>query len=159
MSTTLAAPASFVARPESSGAVIVRGTTLTFLVESHRTGDAWSLVAYDAPPGFAAGEPHHHERTTEIFYVLDGTLTVLLGDETVEVGPGGCAVVTPGTTHTFSNRGTARVRLLTLATPGGHDAFLRELLAIIAVSPTWPPVDPTPIRALGARYDTVYGRR
>ncbi len=155
--TTYIAP--FVARAESSDSITAHDATLTFLVESHRTEHRWSLVAHDAPPGFVAGAPHHHEHTMEVFYVLAGTLTVLLGDEEHAVSAGGCAVVPPGTTHTFANRGTERVRVLTLASPGGHDAFLRELLALAATSPTWPPADPTPLHALAARYDTVYGRQ
>lgn len=137
-------------------AVTLFGTTVTFLVESRQTGNAWSLLAYDAPPSFVAAAPHTHARTTETFFVLDGTLTVRLNDEEVAVETYGCVVVPPGTRHTFRNAGASPVRFLALASPGGHDDFLRELLALIAAAPSWPPADPTALIALANRYDTAY---
>lgn len=41
---------------------------------------------------------------TEIFYVLEDTLTLTAGDETIQAGPGGYAYVPPGQVHGFSNQ-------------------------------------------------------
>ena len=147
---------AYVTQVGNAEAVTLFGTTVTFLVESQRTGNAWSLLAYDAPPGFVAAAPHTHARTTETFFVLEGTLTVRLEQAEVEVDAFGCVVVPPRTRHTFRNAGHETVRFLALASPGGHDDFLRELLALIAAAPAWPPADPTPLIALAARYDTAY---
>jgi len=62
-----------------------------------------------------------------MFYVLEGTLTVRLGDESRELGPGSFVCVPPGVVHTFSNPGSAPVRLLNFNTPGGWENYMREL--------------------------------
>jgi thiamine-phosphate pyrophosphorylase len=57
---------------------------------------------------YAGTDPHVHLRHADCFYVLEGELDVLLGDETVRVGPGGSVVVPPGVVHAFTSAGQAR---------------------------------------------------
>ena len=47
-----------------------------------------------------------------MFYVLDGILTMRLGDETQQLGPGTFVCVPPGVVHTFANHGDRPVRFL-----------------------------------------------
>ena len=75
---------------------------------------------------FAAGrelEPHVHPDEDDAFYVLEGELTVLLGEEGVEVvaGPGTFVLVPPGTRHGFTNRTGSPVRMLNIHAPAGFD--------------------------------------
>jgi mannose-6-phosphate isomerase-like protein (cupin superfamily) len=42
---------------------------------------------------------HHHRRTTEVYYILEGRGKMELGDETVEVEPGTVVTIAPGTPH------------------------------------------------------------
>lgn len=62
-----------------------------------------------------------------MFYVLDGTLTIRLGDETQELGPGTFVCVPPGVVHTFANRSEAAVRFLNFNTPAGWEHYMRDL--------------------------------
>ncbi len=94
--------------------------------------------------------PHHHEDMLDSFYVLEGTLTLLVDEATVEVGPGTYAVVPPRNVHTFSNPGDAPVRVLNLMAPGGFEQYLREVAA--AVPPGGAP-DPAVMAHIAARYD------
>ena len=73
----------------------------------------WNLQPY---PGDQA-PPHVHHGSDEAFYVLDGTLEVLLGDERRTFGAGELAYVPAGTVHTFANRGPAAARVLAVMTP------------------------------------------
>jgi mannose-6-phosphate isomerase-like protein (cupin superfamily) len=84
-----------------------------------------------------------------MFFVLDGTLTVLVGEEEHELGPGDFAHVAPGTVHTFSNRSDSEVRMLNLSTPGGMDAYLRELAEATAGGE----FDPAVVAEIAGRYD------
>jgi mannose-6-phosphate isomerase-like protein (cupin superfamily) len=57
---------------------------------------------------YAGTDPHVHLRHADCFYVLEGELDVLAGDETVRVGPGGSVIVPPGVVHGFTSVGQAR---------------------------------------------------
>jgi mannose-6-phosphate isomerase-like protein (cupin superfamily) len=83
-------------------------------------------------PGFPGPPPHFHERLHDMFYVLDGTLTVRLGDETTELPAGSFVSVPPGVVHTFSNPGETPVRFLNFNTPAGWENYMRDLGAALA---------------------------
>jgi quercetin dioxygenase-like cupin family protein len=79
---------------------------------------------------YRSGPPLHvHAEQHDTFYVLEGVLTVQIGDELVELGPGDFASVPPGVAHTFDNlrEGQPAVKVLNVMTPGGLDAFFVEL--------------------------------
>ncbi len=83
---------------------------------------------------FAAGREgadlHVHRRHTDLFYVLEGELTVRLGPEGdgVVVPAGTLARVPPLVVHGFRNGSDAEVRYLNLHAPGqGFAGFLRAL--------------------------------
>jgi mannose-6-phosphate isomerase-like protein (cupin superfamily) len=52
-----------------------------------------------------------------MFYVLEGTLTMRLGDETTELPAGSFVCVPPGVVHTFSNPGETRCASSTSTRP------------------------------------------
>jgi uncharacterized cupin superfamily protein len=73
---------------------------------------------------------HVHRHHTDLFYVLDGELTVMLGTEgqTAVVPAGTLARVPPLVVHGFRNGSDAEVRYLNLHAPGRQFAdFLRAL--------------------------------
>ena len=104
-------------------------TSMLVHATSDDTGGTFFLSESTAPPGFPGPPPHTHERLHDMFYVLEGTLTVRVEDETHEAGPGTFVCVQPGTVHTFSNPSDAPVRFLNFNTPGGFENYMRELAA------------------------------
>ena len=84
-----------------------------------------------------------------MFYVLEGTLTLRLGDEEHQVGPGTFACVPPGVVHTFRNGGDAPVRLLNFNTPSGWEHYMRDLAAAAKAGPLTPGV----IGSIASSYD------
>ena len=76
-------------------------TTVTIKATSAETNDSFYLGEVVVEPGFAGPPPHIHERLHDMFYVLEGTLTVRLGDETTELPAGSFVCVPPGVVHTF----------------------------------------------------------
>jgi uncharacterized cupin superfamily protein len=73
----------------------------------------WNLAPY---PGDQA-PPHVHHGSDEAFYVLDGELEVLEGDQRRILTTGELAFIRAGTVHTFANRGPAATRILVVMTP------------------------------------------
>jgi quercetin dioxygenase-like cupin family protein len=124
-------------------------TTVTIKATGEETGGSFYLGETVIEPGFPGPPPHRHRRLHDMFYVLDGTLTLRLGDETLELGPGSFVCVPPGVVHTFSNPGDAPVRLLNFNTPAGWEDYMRDLGAALAAgTPT-----SQEIGQIASRYD------
>ena len=73
---------------------------------------------------FAAGrelEAHVHHDEDDAFYILEGELTFVLGDEEVAAPAGTFVLVPPGVEHGFRNDGAEPVRILNIHAPAGFD--------------------------------------
>jgi quercetin dioxygenase-like cupin family protein len=124
-------------------------TTVTIKAGGEQTGGSFYLGEVVAQPGFPGPPRHYHEQVLDMFYVLDGTLTVQIGDERVELGPGGFACVPPGAIHTFSNPTDAPVRFLNFNTPSGWEHYMRDLGKALADGVT----TQAEIGQIASRYD------
>jgi Cupin domain len=89
----------------------------------------------------------------EAFVVLEGELTLRLGDREVVAGPGAFVQVARGTPHAFANRGPGPVRFLELVVPAGWEGYFAELPRLIAAHGYPPP--PAVMAEVMARYDVV----
>jgi quercetin dioxygenase-like cupin family protein len=56
---------------------------------------------------------------TEVFYILEGELIYLVGEETHNAPAGATLVIPPGTVHAFRNAQSQAARLLIIALPAG----------------------------------------
>ena len=130
------------------------GVRIRFLVSAEQSGGQWSFLEYTAPPGFPGPQPHLHRQTTELFYVLEGHLTVRLGERESTLAPGGFVLVPPGAVHGFSNLGTEPVRFLIQMSPGGAEGYFTALSEMVQNAPSWPLPDLRPVTALAERFDT-----
>jgi mannose-6-phosphate isomerase-like protein (cupin superfamily) len=120
-----------VHRP-GEGEQIGGATAVTIKATGEETNDSFYLGETVATPGFAGPPPHFHERVHDMFYVLDGVLTMRVGDETTELPAGSFVCVPPGVVHTFSNPGETPVRFLNFNTPAGWENYMRDLDAALA---------------------------
>jgi quercetin dioxygenase-like cupin family protein len=107
-------------------------TTVTIKATGNETNDSFYLGEGVLEPGFPGPPPHRHRRLHDMFYVLDGTLTMRLGDETLELEPGSFVCVPPGVVHTFSNPSDTAVKILNFNTPAGWENYMRDLAAALA---------------------------
>lgn len=80
-----------------------------------------SLAEARLPPGKAT-TPHHHPKTEEIYYILEGTGAMTIGRETRTVGPGDAIAIPPGQSHTISNPGPVTLKFLCCCAPGYEHA-------------------------------------
>ena len=93
---------------------------------SEETQGQYSLVEASGPVSATA---HIHHDREEAFFVLDGSITFLAGEDRVEAGPGHFLLVPRGTMHGFRTNGESR--LIIIHSPGGFEGFFRELAAAI----------------------------
>ena len=61
-----------------------------------------SLAEATLPPG-GSTEPHYHPVTEEIYYILEGSGRMRIGDETRDVVPGDGIAIPPGAPHQITN--------------------------------------------------------
>jgi mannose-6-phosphate isomerase-like protein (cupin superfamily) len=137
--------------PEGEGERLsIGGSSVTIKATGDDTGNSFYLGEVVIEPGFPGPPPHVHDRLHDMFYVLEGTLTLMLGDETRELEAGSFVCVPPGTVHTFSNPGNVPVRILNFNTPAGWEGYMRELAAVTAGGQMPSPED---IGKIASRYD------
>ena len=75
-------------------------------------------------PGREGPTIHDHEDEDDAFYVLEGEIVFILGDEELIAAPGTFVLVPPGVMHTFANRTTKPARILNIHAPAGFDRRL-----------------------------------
>lgn len=106
------------------------------LVKGEDTGGRYSLM-YEALPKGSGAPPHKHTWSDEHFYILEGDLTFLVGDEIREGHKGDFVFVPRNTRHAFRvDSDTAA--FLNGYTPSGLELAVAEL-AMPAPSRTIPP--------------------
>jgi mannose-6-phosphate isomerase-like protein (cupin superfamily) len=60
---------------------------------------------------------HAHAGSDKVYYVIDGTARIRVGDEERELGSGGAALAPAGVAHGVRNPGPERLRLLVVMAP------------------------------------------
>ena len=105
------------------------------------TGGAYSLVEITGAPGYST-PLHVHRSEDEGFWVLEGSATFEVGDETVEAGPGTYLFGPKDIPHRWT-AGPAGARLLYLFAPGGMEELI-PLTGVPARTLTPPPPDVVP---------------
>ena len=105
------------------------------------TGGRYTLLDVRMPAN-AAAPLHVHHAEDEGFYVLEGSLTVHVGDASVTLGPGQHAFGPREIPHRFEI-GPDGAHMLWVLTPGGFEALVEEA-SVPAATPTLPPADVLP---------------
>jgi mannose-6-phosphate isomerase-like protein (cupin superfamily) len=94
-------------------------------IKDETSGD-FSLMERTLPPHGRRPLPHRHVACSEAFFVLNGTVTVVVDDAELNAGPDEFVLVPRGAAHTFGNSGAEPARLLVLHAPA-MDAYFAEL--------------------------------
>lgn len=102
------------------------GSLMTFIITGKDTGGAFFLAEMSVPPG-GGPPPHIHQLEDESFHVLEGRLTVRVGEDTITASPGDFAFLPRGIAHSFKNNGDAPVKALVLVTPAGLENYFAEV--------------------------------
>jgi quercetin dioxygenase-like cupin family protein len=104
----------------------VVGDVYRFLAVGEDTNGKYALWEAIVTPG--GGPPRHvHSREEEGFYILEGEITFLVGDERLVAGPGVFANMPVGTPHTFKNESNQPARMLISVAPAGLEQMFFEV--------------------------------
>jgi quercetin dioxygenase-like cupin family protein len=120
MTETITSPYR-VASGEGIDNVWWKSGRITVKAGGAETGHAFSQIETDDPRG--SGPPLHlHHNEDETFYILEGEVTVLVGDERIDLKAGDYVFAPRGIAHAYVVR-SERARMLVTASPGGVEQF------------------------------------
>jgi mannose-6-phosphate isomerase-like protein (cupin superfamily) len=99
--------------------------------QGHRVGNVEFLARTADTPRFNFGiieiapgrelEQHVHDQEDDSFYILEGEMTFLFGDDSAAAPPGTFVLAPPGVVHGFRNDGKEPVRMLNMHAPACFD--------------------------------------
>ncbi|WP_421944741.1 cupin domain-containing protein [Pedobacter sp.] len=100
---------------------------ITFKFNKSQTDGHIGITESTLPVGVLGAPPHLHNGFDEICRVIQGTLTIMVGDEIFEVNEGDWHLRPRGIVHSFWNTGTKPVKFIEIYSPGGHESYMTEL--------------------------------
>ncbi len=90
--------------PKAGRAYALPGMRAVFKADGEETGARYSVSEWWVEPGSPGPGPHSHVEEDELFFVIGGTMSVLVGNEWHNLASGGFVRIPAGTTHDFENR-------------------------------------------------------
>lgn len=139
--------------PEDGTRGVIGGNRVQFKITREHTGGAFATLEGTLAPGRIGAPPHRHTGIDEVARVLEGELTILVEDELAHVPAGGWHVRPRGKIHSFWNGGSRPVRFIEMYLPGAHEAYMRDLAALLARNAEPPPAA---LDALARRHDIEF---
>jgi quercetin dioxygenase-like cupin family protein len=107
------------------------GITMRLIARGADSGGRFTVIEQVTPTGW--GPPRHiHSREEEIFYVLEGSYELHIGDVRRTVSAGASAILPRDIPHGFRNVASSPSRLLFVIAPGGLEEYF---LAVAKCSP------------------------
>ncbi|MBX9651157.1 MAG: cupin domain-containing protein [Xanthobacteraceae bacterium] len=156
----IAGAASFIRHVDDAPAYHMQGILWIVLADLEDTGGRWSMMEQLMPLG-AGPPPHKHLWSDETFYILDGEITFLHGDEIKTAGKGSFVNIARNTRHAF-RVDSETARILNGYTPASMEAMVAELgkrthdLTLPPSEPPRPPGKPGMPEDLLTRYGMVW---
>lgn len=141
-----------VSQPPEDGEGLIAGPTTAFVkVPGAATGGRLSAVEMHLDGDWEGPPAHMHERIDHLWWILDGEVTLRIGDTTNHATAGTCVFVPAGEAHGFSTAGGAGAVVLQVDTPEAPDGYFADLAAAF---PSAAPPDPALIGEIMHRHDT-----
>ncbi len=144
-----------VVLPGDGKAIQLGGLGVVFKMLSADTGGNFAVVEHPIAPGTLAAPPHRHQNEDEASYVLEGNVTVEIGDRLIHASPGTLVFKPRGIFHTFWNEEDVPARILEIISPAGFERYFEEVavLAQLGVPP-----DDSRRQALADKYRVEFDR-
>jgi len=105
-----------------------------FKADGDEAAGGYSISEWWLEPN-TTGPGRHLHPEDDTFYVLEGTMSILVGDRWVDAPKGSFVLVPGGVPHDFQNRGTTRAGFLNLSHPGRFEQHMPGIVAWFADHP------------------------
>ena len=122
---------AIIVKPEQALPIKPFGLDLKVLLTTEATGGAISVLMGWLKPGEGPSD-HVHFNQEEIFFIVEGTYEMTVGDQTSTVGPGTIVFIPRNVVHRFKNVGDTTGCMLDWSLPGGHDHYFKAISDLAA---------------------------
>lgn len=95
--------------------------TAIFKADENETNERYSVSEWWLEPFTDGVGAHQHEENDEVFYVLEGTVSFLVGDDWVSASKGAFLRIPAKTIHDFKNVSGIKAGVLNFFIPGGFE--------------------------------------
>lgn len=88
-----------------------------FKADGEETQNGYSISEWWLEPHTQGPGAHEHPED-DVFYVIEGTMSILVGDRWIDAPKGSFVLAPGGMPHDFENRSSSRAGMLNLSIPG-----------------------------------------
>lgn len=122
-------PAKSIVLKNGQGRRYECGTmTAIFKADEEETKEKYSVSEWWLEPNSSGPGAHLHEENDEVFYVIGGRPSVLVGDQWIDTQVGDFLRIPAKTMHDFANNTSEKCGLLNFFIPGGFERNMPEIV-------------------------------
>jgi len=92
-----------------------------FKADGAETDSRFSVSEWWLAPNSTGPGRHSHEANEELFLVIEGTASILVGNAWIEAAKGSFVMIPAGVEHDFENRTAETMGLFNVFLPGGFE--------------------------------------
>jgi quercetin dioxygenase-like cupin family protein len=133
--------------PTEGRTIAVVGDLDRFLATGDETDDKYAMFEAIVPPG-GGPPPHVHSREEESFLILEGEITIAVGDTRIVATAGTFANMPVGSLHSFKNTTDKTARMIITVAPAGLEKMFLEVGQPVKLGETPPPPSKAEIEKL-----------
>ena len=105
-----------------------------FKADGDETAQRYSISEWWLEPRTKGPGAHSHPED-DVFYVIEGTMSILVGESWTHATRGSFVLVPGGVTHDFENRGDIRAGMLNVSAPGEFEPHMQGIAEWFAQNP------------------------
>jgi len=105
-----------------------------FKADEEETQSRYSVSEWWLEPRTQGPGAHSHAED-DLFYVIEGVVSIRVGEEWFECPKGSFVLVPGGVTHDFENRGGVRAGILNFSSPGPFEQDMPSIVEWFARNP------------------------
>jgi len=105
-----------------------------FKADGEETQRGYSISEWWLEPHTQGPGAHSHAED-DVFYVIEGSMSILVGDRWIDAAKGSFVLAPAGVTHDFENRSSSRAGILNFSIPGDFEKHMPAIAKWFAENP------------------------
>ncbi len=128
MTSDTASRKPILLRPGEGRSHVMGRMRAVFKADGVESADRYSISEWWLEPRTTGPGAHSHDED-DVFFVIAGTMSFLIGDEWKDAEAGSFVLVPGGITHDFQSRGAVPAGVLNFSVPGGFESNMPAIAA------------------------------